>query len=940
MAEVIKCKDLKEVVDKVNKQIKSKSEPFETIKIAFFTPLMINWFKAFYLKEEEGILMNVECVSLKDTLFSVLNSSNEFRLAKKEEIKLLIIKYLNLLKNELDKNLTSYYYQNSEVDNLKLYDLAAIFTDLFIDYENDQVMMSGDQQKIYEEVMKELYYNKITTIGYLFKQDKKIRNIKNLNIIKTSEFSKLEKAIIDKYSENYYLEIYELENKERIDKDKVKLTACPSKLREIEVLHSSICKNLLEDKETSFNDFLVIAPSLKEYETYINQVFYQDDKEFVKIPVSMSNIKGENLELRKVLDILIDIYSKKNYTRKDFMALIENKIISKKYEFSDEEIKTIRKTILNTNVFRKFEASDDWDYLKKRLLLDKLVNEETEIGDKTYIPYASLDLTNGTINKVIEIIDNLDEFIDALSKIDKVNEQSIQLLQNELDNFVSIKDNDEETNYLYTYTLNTLSFFKEHNIANNELNLFILLLAIKDSATKVIFNKGDMFFWGISFVNFDYKAVYKNKYVYFIGLNDYALPLTKEKSELDLRKEDLNQEYIELQNKTFINQCNNAEKVYFSYLNHDVKDDCDLFKSSFINDIEENEKIELDENRPWVELFTRREYKNKNYYDSLLNKEDEKESEEKEEEQQEKPNKINVKQISEFLYEPFMFKVNYLISKDKDEETQEVDKEFEPDQIDNLTKYKIVPELIKNRIDGKDNEAIYKKYSISHDFPILSKEIKGIRESDLDEKVTAYFEKIDKVNEEIKLKKEVFSTAKITIENESEEIIIQSNDDYLILKNDEEKIINYFKLREIKDDNRELLECYAFSLFHIAYLNDVNDYTVFLRAYDQKRKKEFHLNSKEAKEILIKIYKSMFDFNDVYALPYEDKAMGADELNNFIKELDGMNKPWSYFKAKKMFDYYKDIGYTIENFKDKKKENLKKKKEFIKFSNEVVGEEE
>ena len=52
------------------------------------------------------------------------------------------------------------------------------------------------------------------------------------------------------------------------------ITAAPSKLREVEALHTSICK-LIDSKKAKFSDILVVSPNLQDYCPAIYQVFDQ-----------------------------------------------------------------------------------------------------------------------------------------------------------------------------------------------------------------------------------------------------------------------------------------------------------------------------------------------------------------------------------------------------------------------------------------------------------------------------------------------------------------------------------------------------------------------------------------------------------------------------------------------------------------------------------------
>ena len=88
----------------------------------------------------------------------------------------------------------------------------------------------------------------------------------------------MEEAIINKYQ---LYKKYSFE-KENIKTNKLEIIKAPNKQKEIENIHSKICQILLND-DVTFSDFLVVGTNLVEYESTINRVFNQDDKEFPNI---------------------------------------------------------------------------------------------------------------------------------------------------------------------------------------------------------------------------------------------------------------------------------------------------------------------------------------------------------------------------------------------------------------------------------------------------------------------------------------------------------------------------------------------------------------------------------------------------------------------------------------------------------------------------------
>ena len=116
----------------------------------------------------------------------------------------------------------------------------------------------------------------------------------------------------------------------------------PNTLREIEELHSRICKEIQEDNKKDkdnlrFSDFLVYAPDINKYSSAISRVFNQDGTNYPRIPYRIAGEITEKRQINNALDVLFDIANKQFFTRNDFHKIIKNPMIQIVNGFTDKD---------------------------------------------------------------------------------------------------------------------------------------------------------------------------------------------------------------------------------------------------------------------------------------------------------------------------------------------------------------------------------------------------------------------------------------------------------------------------------------------------------------------------------------------------------------------------------------------------------------------------
>ena len=121
--------------------IKSRTNIFKTINIVVPSNKMEQWFKSYWLKTQNEILMNVKFEQIDDALLRMMANKDQMKLLNKDKMKVLIIKCL-LEKRELinlPDDILNYIDDSKDNSYIKIYDLAAKLSELFNEYEESNI---------------------------------------------------------------------------------------------------------------------------------------------------------------------------------------------------------------------------------------------------------------------------------------------------------------------------------------------------------------------------------------------------------------------------------------------------------------------------------------------------------------------------------------------------------------------------------------------------------------------------------------------------------------------------------------------------------------------------------------------------------------------------------------------------------------------------------
>ena len=951
MKEVIKNYQLNNLCDELINIIKNRNDIFKPLNIIVPNIKTEKWIKSYWLKHQNDVLMNVKFTLIDNALLSFIDSKKTYKLLNKEELKSLIIKFLVNDNNiNFPKEITEYLYNDNKINQIKIYDLANQLANLYTEYDNDQIDITGWQKELYDVILNDATNYNLTTLSYLFNNEKYVKKSNDITyFFGFIEFTSLQEKIIDKYSKYSDIKLFLLE--EDINYNKIfKLTSAPSKLREVESVHTKICE-LLKDPSNKYDDFLVLATNISEYENVIPRVFNQDNVNFPNIPYKINNKKRIETNLSLGLKKLFEILNKKFYTRADFISIINNKDVQKCKGISEDDVINFANSIVKMNAYRNGTNRDDWEYAKKRVLLSKLSsindinNNIIELSNKSYLPYTSIEFTDESIVKFINIIDDLDSWLKISNNIQFLNNENLLLIKNELIKWFSIKDdNDFETNSYFKNILSDIDFWIRINISNNDIPLNTLFYMLIDSSTETKLKGIDYFTKGITFTDFDENTILSTKHIFFLNASSTELPKQKIKSELDLRKEPFDDKKTK---RAFSIQYQNAVSCFnISYIDKDLKTDEDFYPSTYILNLKnkskfEEEKITLDEIRTWSKLYTKKEYKDKNYYTSLLDIDDETSTISEIFNLSEKTKKIKIKEMAEYLEEPLMSKSKRLFGKDFSLE-EDFKEEFEPFTIDNISKSVLVKKICIDILSNKKEITSIEEYDELRERFNLEHKLPNINETFNEESFKKVFlesiEIINYIKEKTNENYDVVKLPDISLYNNETEWTLTCDQELCISINERTRRYFQFKKNLIKANEIDFLYLYVFSLMDVSNLSD-NTYEIIL---DRGVETSFNITPYKAKELLNNIYDKMNDYSDNVYLPLRifdnEKITSLQGLIENLKKLQG--SPWTYFDDKNLFDYETQLGYTNENFNEKYKQKRKEHIDLIEYMEQIEESED
>ena len=540
------------------------------------------------------------------------------------------------------------------------------------------------------------------------------------------------------------------------------ITAAPTKIREIEALHTNISK--LMQKGARVNDILVVSPALDDYRTAIKTIFDQTPEKktyagenvkdgFLHIPFAIVDSPARSSLTENVLENLFMILEQGTITRPTFFELLRNPVVQLTRHITDDDVSNWESWIEATNVYRDREQKkEDWLSGVRRLLLAKMTKNPVEFSDGEFLPYADMATSNNnSLCKFVECIDSLKKWMEFAGC--KQNENHETVCENRVENLDKLCD---FINEWLSMTSSPDGFASERIIVNNvtqgieglrnqmdaglqSISWKVVKQTLLNAAQSSAYSCGSLFVNGITFMNFIPNRIIPVKHLFFIGGDSMNFPGAKQQNTLDLRKSCRpwpgDDSPIAKRRYAFLCQLmSTSESFHISYVNQDIRKDAELYPTSIVNDIRKflinaincdkncapaekiglseawpENKISLDETRDFGDLFTQKSLRNKRAFLNMMqdgyahaNPEADAIKSASSNIKAKLPERVSIYKLSDFLKDPFQFRISQMLA---DSDSEDPEKEmFEPIQLDALKKSTLLKMTLAAELSNKSDE--------------------------------------------------------------------------------------------------------------------------------------------------------------------------------------------------------------------------------------------
>jgi len=549
------------------------------------------------------------------------------------------------------------------------------------------------------------------------------------------------------------------------------VTAAPTKIREIENLHTQICKLLRDGARVE--DILVVSPCLDEYRTAINMVFDQtpvkdpkNENGFLHVRFAIVDSPAKASLTENALSNLFSILAQKSITRPDFFALVRNPVVQTARGIRNEEIDAWQEWVAETNTYRtrdtkadgdKVIKKDDWDKVVKRLLLAQMTTDDVSFGVDEYRPYADMACSDkASLCRFVECIESLERWIefgcdkskkdgDFLKKIDREQLSELSALLDEWIGMQNTPKSLKSEDIVHKRVAEALEqLYCQFSANASKISMNIVKQSLLLAAQGTEYSCGNLFVNGVTFMKFVPNRTIPVKHLFFIGADAASFPGAKQRNTLDLRKSCYpwpgDDSPVAKNRYAFLCQfMSTSDSFHLSYVNKDIKKDAELYPSSVVNDLRKfieagaekdtngkslkwkEETISLDENRDYSELWTQKSLRNKEAYEWMLLSEDERKEKIKERQEkrmghldaaESKENAVKLPdRVSVYSLSKFLKDpFQFRISQMlMDEDDEDVEKEqFEPVFFNGLDENAVLKKMLAAELSGKEDE--YKEF--------------------------------------------------------------------------------------------------------------------------------------------------------------------------------------------------------------------------------------
>lgn len=498
------------------------------------------------------------------------------------------------------------------------------------------------------------------------------------------------------------------------------LTAAPTRLREVEALHTKVCKLL--EKGVRLDDILVLSPVLDDYRVEIEQVFnHVPHNDPLYIPYTIADSPEKESFTASALNILLRVRSEKNLSRPDFFALVKNPVVQSVRGISPSQVADWETWVADMNVYRDVSDSEgkksphSWMFGMRRMVLARLMDKPYTQGDDTYHPYSDLESGNdASLGKFLDCIDSLEKWASAEND---VSEETLRPMESFLNEWLNSQLDFLESKAGRT-TLNTLQVLRwQFHAGRAKIGFNEVAFALGSALGNIKTGNGKLFTGGLSFMKLATNRSLPVRYAFILGMGAKNFPGSNMENTLDLRLSAArwpgDDRTIDKNRYTFLCQfVNTRDGLFLSYVNKNLQKDESLVCSGVVRDLQNfialsdkasagekfaEEIIPLDESRPWSDLYTVRALRGKKLQNvNVAQNANAAGNSEKVADAGKRIDKIPERiygwQLKKFLQNPFEFQVTNSLHLPEDEGDETI-KAFEPITVDGLQMHSLCRDL-------------------------------------------------------------------------------------------------------------------------------------------------------------------------------------------------------------------------------------------------------
>ncbi len=757
--------------------------------------------------------------------------------------------------------------------------------------------------------------------------------------------------------------------------------SAPSRLREIEALHSSVCE--LVKKGAQLHEILIVSPTMADYTTEISQVFdIPTATDNVHVPYRIVDSNPKRSFVAGALKTLFNIAAKGDFSRADFFDLIGNPVVQSVRNVTAADVRAFSAWTSAMGVYRNGSGAtatrQDWTKAVKRLLLARLSNDSIEdpslktldytaVGEPAEQPYSIVpfeDMVSNddeTLFKFISLVDDLSAWITFTAK-----SYSKKHFESAGSDFGDLKmhlrkwawmpeppPNLQAESYVFSRALRSLDRLKFEFFGGlEELAVPMMERALLTGVEATSYSRGEVFVGGLTFMNFNPSCILPAKHVFFLGAASNCFPGERKEDSLDLRTHQfwLGDATTVAKNKYgFLSILMNAESsLTISYVNKDLQKDEDFYVTSIVNDLKDfvtqsmgemkvapkerklqlkETKILLDEKRPLDTLYTSRAIRNHAVFRGLRKERpatipsvtDWKH-------EGDLPKRVTFSDFKRFLEDPCKFQIERRLCRTAENEE---DVDLEPIFFDSLERLNVMRRTVQAVAVGDVSNEFSSLYPFLQKNFVLPDGLYGKKAAEaVGAVINGLTESIGGLQSLV-----VDENCSINFGNWKLEGIFAWR-----LKASVDGVLTFVGL-SYKDSSEKFLPLYVSAIAYVArcFADDASR-RVELKLFSIVDGKElktacFDMTPGESRKILSTIFSLAFEESFAKAIPIAS-LKGAQDCFDWEKYRTKIKETWQYFEAGKLFELEDVCGFDKASFGEDWKNAKYKLLDLVKF--EVV----